>query len=99
LSETFDRGPATRHLVVVAALDPSADALGPRATLAWPTVVERMDQVRKLEATQTIPHYPPYLGRYPAAPDRPIPVGDGGPNRFVLGAGRVADSGFLNNSN
>src|ERR1700753_2015271 len=39
LSATFERGPATRHLVIVAALNPSADTLGPRGTLAWSTAV------------------------------------------------------------
>ena len=51
LSGTFGRRPATRHLVIVAAMNPSADVLGPSGTLAWSTVVERLHQVRKLEAT------------------------------------------------
>ncbi|KAF9653585.1 hypothetical protein BDM02DRAFT_1589828 [Thelephora ganbajun] len=44
LSATFGRGPATRHLVIAAALNPSADVLGPRGTLAWSTAVERLHQ-------------------------------------------------------
>jgi hypothetical protein len=51
LLTTFDRGPATRHLVVVAALNPSADTLGPHGALAWSTSVEQMHQVRKLGVT------------------------------------------------
>lgn len=51
LSGTFGRGPATRHLVIVAALNPSADTLGPRGTLAWSAAVERLHQVCKLAAT------------------------------------------------
>ena len=86
-----------RHLVIVAALNPSVDTLGPRGALAWSTVVERMDQVRKVEAPRSVPHNPLYLGRYPAAPDRPIPVCDGESNPFVLGAGKYVGSGFLNN--
>ncbi|KAF9787393.1 hypothetical protein BJ322DRAFT_1187493 [Thelephora terrestris] len=40
LSATFGRGPATRHLVIVAAVNPSADVLGTRKNHAWSTVVD-----------------------------------------------------------
>jgi hypothetical protein len=50
LSATCGHGPATRHLVIVAALNPTEGVLGPRGTLAWSTVVERLHQVCKLEA-------------------------------------------------
>ncbi|KAF9786626.1 hypothetical protein BJ322DRAFT_1184338 [Thelephora terrestris] len=41
LSATFGRGPATRHLVIVAAVNPSADVLGTPKNHVWSTVVER----------------------------------------------------------
>ncbi|KAF9788021.1 hypothetical protein BJ322DRAFT_1018687 [Thelephora terrestris] len=42
LSATFGRGPATRHLVVVATVNPSTDVLGTRKNLAWSAVVEQL---------------------------------------------------------
>ncbi|KAF9790766.1 hypothetical protein BJ322DRAFT_1104414 [Thelephora terrestris] len=42
LSATFGRGPATRHLVIVAAVNPSADVLGTPKNHVWSTVVEQL---------------------------------------------------------
>ena len=50
LSGTFGRRHATHHLVIVAAVNPSADVLGPSGTLVWSTAVERLHQVCELEA-------------------------------------------------
>ncbi|KAF9644148.1 hypothetical protein BDM02DRAFT_3190853 [Thelephora ganbajun] len=44
LSTTFSHRRARRHLVIIAALNPSTDVLGPRGTLAWSTPVERLHQ-------------------------------------------------------
>lgn len=99
LSATFGRGPAARHLVIVAALNPSVDALGPRGTLAWSTAVEQLHQVRKIKAAWNISPHILYPGTDPGAPDRPISVGDGRSNSFVLGPGKFADLGFLNDFN
>lgn len=49
LSATFGRRPATRHLVIIAAVNPPAGVLGHRKNLAWSTAVERLHQVRKPE--------------------------------------------------
>ena len=92
----FDHGPATRHLVIVAAMNPPPD---PGGTLAWSTAVELLHQVCKLEATRNVSHRPLYLGRNSGAPDRPIPVFDGRSNPFVLGAGKLTYSCVLNDFN
>lgn len=88
-----------RHLVIVAALNPSADVLGPRGTLAWSTAVERLYQVRVLEVVRNISHPPFCLGRNPGASDRPISVCYGRSNALVLGAGEFPDYGSSKNSN
>lgn len=44
LSATFGRRPATRHLVIIAAVNPPAGAPGHRQNLAWTTAVERLHQ-------------------------------------------------------
>lgn len=49
LSTTFGRRPATRHLIIIAAVNPPAGVLGHRKNLAWSTAVERLHQVRKLK--------------------------------------------------
>ena len=99
MSAGFYHRSAIRHLVIVAAVNPTADALGPQGTLAWSTAVEQLHQVCKLEVTWGVSHHPHYLGRNSSAPDRPIPVHNGWPNPFVLGAGKFTNLGFLNNFN
>ena len=96
---TFGRGPATRHLVTVASLNPTTDTLGPCGTLAWSTTIERLYQVCKFEPTGNVSHHPRYLGRNSGAPDRPIPVYSGLPDPSVLGPGKFADPCFLDNFN
>ena len=77
LSATFGCRPATRHLVIVAALNPPADVLGLAGALAWSAAVERLHKVRKLEAALNFPHRPLYQGGDPGAPDRAILFCDG----------------------
>ena len=95
LLTTFGRGPATRHLVIVTTLNPSADALGPHGTHVWFTVVERLHQVHKLEATCKFSHRPLCIGRDSGAPDRPISVCDEWSNSLILGPGKFASFGLL----
>ena len=72
LSATFDCKPAMRHLVIVATVNPSAEALGPRGNLAWSATAERLHRVGKCKVTCNCSHCPLYSGRDSGAPDRSV---------------------------